>query len=61
MKASVVVALALLAGAQQTAQQKPPAVGAPKDFAIPAARRWARRFRRPANGGWSAAPARAGG
>jgi zinc protease len=40
MKAFIFAALALLAGAQQTAQQKPPAAGAPKDFALPAAKRF---------------------
>ena len=40
MKSLIVVALALLAGAQQTPQQKPPAAGAPKDFTLPAAKRF---------------------
>jgi hypothetical protein len=40
MKPLFVFALALFAGAQQTAQQKPPATGAPKDFVLPAAKRF---------------------
>jgi len=40
MKPFIFAALALLAGAQETAQQKPPAVGAPKDFTLPAAKRF---------------------
>ena len=40
MKPFIVVALALLFGAQQTTQQKPPAAGAPKDFTLPAAKRF---------------------
>ena len=40
MKSIFVFALALLAGAQQTPQQKPPATGAPKDFTLPAAKRF---------------------
>jgi zinc protease len=40
MKPFIFAALALLAGAQETAQQKPPAAGAPKDFALPAAKRF---------------------
>ena len=37
MKPLFVFALALLAGAPQSAQQRPPATGAPKDFVLPAA------------------------
>ncbi len=40
MKTFIIAALALLAGAQQTTQQKPPATGAPKDFTLPAAKRF---------------------
>jgi predicted Zn-dependent peptidase len=40
MKTFVIAALALLAGAQQTTQEKPPATGAPKDFTLPAAKRF---------------------
>jgi zinc protease len=40
MKPFIVVALAILASAQQTPQQKPPAAAPPKDFALPAARRF---------------------
>jgi len=40
MKSIFVLALALLAGAQQTPQQKPPATAAPKDFTLPAAKRF---------------------
>jgi predicted Zn-dependent peptidase len=40
MKSIVVFALALLAGAQQTPQQKPPATAPPKDFTLPAAKRF---------------------
>jgi zinc protease len=40
MKPFIVAALALLAGAQQATQQKPPAAGAPKDFTLPAAKRF---------------------
>lgn len=40
MKPIFVFALALLAGMQQAAQQKPPATGAPKDFVLPAAKRF---------------------
>jgi len=40
MKSLMILALAIVTGAQQTPQQKPPAAGAPKDFALPAARRF---------------------
>jgi zinc protease len=41
MRPFVLIALAALAaGAQQNTQQKPPAAGTPKDFALPAARRF---------------------
>ena len=40
MKPLFVFALALFAGGQQAAQQKPPATGAPKDFVLPAAERF---------------------
>jgi zinc protease len=40
MKPFMIVALAILAGAQPTPQQKPPAAGAPKDFVLPAAKRF---------------------
>ena len=40
MKPLFVFALALFAGGQQAAQQKPPATGAPKDFVLPAAKRF---------------------
>ena len=40
MKPLFVFALALLAGAPQSAQQRPPATGAPKDFVLPAAKRF---------------------
>lgn len=40
MKTFMLVALALLAGVPQTTQQKPPAAGAPKDFVLPAAKRF---------------------
>src|SRR6476620_6292436 len=40
MKTFMLVALALLAGVPQTTQQKPPAAAAPKDFTLPAARRF---------------------
>jgi predicted Zn-dependent peptidase len=40
MKPFIFAALALLAGAQQPTQQKPPAAGAPKDFTLPAAKRF---------------------
>lgn len=41
MKPFVLVAVAILAaGAQQSTQQKPPAAGAPKDFVLPAAKRF---------------------
>ena len=40
MKAYMLVVLAALAGAQATTQQKPPAAAAPKDFSLPAARRF---------------------
>ncbi|MFL6279819.1 MAG: M16 family metallopeptidase [Vicinamibacterales bacterium] len=38
MKPFMIVALAMLAGAQAAPQQKPPAAGAPKDFVLPAAK-----------------------
>src|SRR5689334_22271144 len=40
MKSFILVALAALVGAQAATQQKPPAAGPPKDFALPAARRF---------------------
>src|SRR5262249_4202642 len=40
MKLYVLIVLAALAGAQPTTQQKPPAAAAPKDFSLPAARRF---------------------
>ena len=40
MKTFVIVALALLAGVQEATQQKPPAGGTAKDFALPAAKRF---------------------
>ena len=40
MKPFILAALALLAGAQQATQEKPPTAGAPKDFALPAAKRF---------------------
>lgn len=40
MKPFIFAALALLAGAQQATQEKPPTAGAPKDFALPAAKRF---------------------
>lgn len=40
MKPFIFAALALLAGAQQATEQKPPAAGAPKDFTLPAAKRF---------------------
>src|SRR3954466_7653370 len=40
MKPFMIVALALLAGAQPAPQQKPPTAGAPKDFALPPAKRF---------------------
>ncbi len=40
MKTFIIPALVVLALAPQTAQQKPPGAGAPKDFVLPAARRF---------------------
>jgi zinc protease len=40
MKPFIILALAVLAGVPQAAQQKPPSPGTPKDFVLPAARRF---------------------